>query len=259
MKWQAFLHEILGDAGFQAVQKTSEVMAPVVVPRSILGWVQLISEKGYQGRVPGVEGSYMSLAKTEDGYSGAVVVNDNLMTFEKASTFHVAATIGQSLEIDFPEIPEKLKKKNLTELGKAIDLLIKTQAVQLHKAQAKPAGPPAPQNPPVPPSAASRNETPIALGQGQAERVKEEVSKLGRSEQSESSGQKLRVYKSETEKTCQICKKKNFSKGQFEGCDCLKELSKHIKTEINNGDSILVFDRVLSSEALEALIVLLKD
>ncbi len=247
MKWESFLQAVLGDVGYQAVKATDPLLLPVIVPRSIIGWIETVSANGYEGSIPGVSDSYISLTKSEDGFEGAVTINDKLLTFERASSFHVAASLGTSLEIKLPELSDSLKKKDLSEFGKAIDLLIKTQIISLHKADAARQGPPAPpikpkkQTIPVGASRMPNQVVPpnMAVGQGQA--------------------QKLKITKTEAEKVCQMCAKKRFKDKEFQGCDCLEEISKHVKTELTPDGYSILFDRVLSEEALEALVTLLKD
>jgi hypothetical protein len=157
--------------------------------------------------------------------------------------------------VELPELSDSLKKKDLSEFGKAIDLLIKTQIVSLHKADAARQGPPAPpikpkkQSIPIGASRQPNKVVPPNLtdGQGQSA-IREEIL-----------GQKLKLTEAESEKICQICSKKRFHSGKFEGCDCLEDISKHVKTELNPDGYSIVFDRVLSEEALEALVTLLKD
>lgn len=261
MKWQSFLSEVLGEIGYKAILKTPPILAPVVIPRSIIGWVQLSAEKGYEGQIPGVDNSYISLQKKEDGLHGAITVSDGLVVFEKASSFHVAATLSTSLEINLPEISDNLKKKDLSELGRAIDLMLKTQVVNLHKKAV--VGRPGPQDPPTAPKAphgatkASNAPVPmtnLTVGQGQQDQAKQLVDQQGQGESS-----KLKLTEAESHKECPVCKKKHFKDKKFEGCECLKELSKHVKTEKTPDGYFLVFDRVLNSETLEALVTLLKD
>jgi hypothetical protein len=268
MKWKSFLKTVLGDVGFQAVNKADPVLLPVLVPRSILGWVYSVSEKGYDGEIPGINGSYISLHKNESGLEGAITIDNHLAVFENASYYHVAASIGSSLDVDLPEINPSLKKKDLTDFGSAIDLLIKTQTINLHKsATAGRPGPPAKPNearPPAAPVSPSRQiaynpeGTPVNIpnvtgGQGRSEEVAQKIT------QKNEESQKLKVTKDESEKTCQLCKKKRFKEKQFTGCDCLKEMSKHVKTTTNPDGFTLTFDRPLSQETLESLIDLLKD
>lgn len=246
MKWESFLQAVLGSVGYQAVKATDPLLLPVIVPRSIIGWIETVSQTGYQGNIPGVNDSYISLAKTEDGFEGAVTINDKLLTFERASSFHVAASLGTSLEVTLPDLSDSLKKKDLTEFGRAIDLLIKTQIINLHKADAARQGPPAPPDKPrkqTIPVGASRMPNQVvppnlAVGQGT---------------------QKLKITKAEAEATCQVCAKKRFKDNKFEGCECLEDIAKHVKTELSPDGYSILFDRVLSEEALEALVTLLKD
>jgi hypothetical protein len=134
-----FLIEILGEDGSAALKKATTrmpILDSVVVPRAIVSWVSVVGGLGYDGNLPGHTGSYFSLIKNEkDGFDGALTIDSQLYTFENADLLHVAASVGVALGIESEPIDEQLKTKDLSKLGKSIDLLVKSQIVKQAKSQ----------------------------------------------------------------------------------------------------------------------------
>ncbi len=142
-----FLTAILGTSGAQALLKAvarNPGLETVLVPRTLVSWLNLAVRESFEGTVPGASNSYVRLTKSETGYAGAVTVGDFVHTFEANTVLNVAAALSVSMGVrDIPDTgidPEQLQR-----LGKSLDLLVKAKALSealgddLRKAIAMPA------------------------------------------------------------------------------------------------------------------------
>ena len=130
MKTKNFLQKVLGTEGAGALIKACErdpVLEPALIPRTIISWLDSIAFVGYEGEIPGISDSYISLNKNENRYSGKITVGDIVYPFENVEVFHVAASVGMSLGIDNCSISPELKSQDLSKLGQSIDLLVKAR------------------------------------------------------------------------------------------------------------------------------------
>ena len=231
------------------------------MPRAVWAWISTVGKLGWEGELPGVENSYFSLNKNENSYDGALTIQNELVTFEGADALHVAASVGVALGIEVDPISEQLKKKDLTNLGKSIDLLVKTEIIkklkkqkELNKKDDLPAGSPGPAHKPAAPF---EPEKPV--------KASKQVSSQGQIPKSNLAlGQhQIRVSKAELEKKCEECgevqtKSEDEGKREFVGCLCYKELSKNIKIESIQDGYLLKFDD-LDEDAISSLIEFFKD
>lgn len=124
-----FLISVLGSDGASALLKAAErrpILECVLVPRTIIAWIGSAVRVNYEGEIPGVENSYISLTKGEhpDRFKGAIAVGDVVHTFEHADILHVAAAMGIVLGVNGQKIDPLLKGQDLSKLGKSIDLLV---------------------------------------------------------------------------------------------------------------------------------------
>lgn len=127
-----FLQVVLGAQGLSALNRAIDRMPElrsVIIPRTLVSWINTVGSVGYEGELPGKKDSYFSLVKSENGYTGALTISNKLYTFNNQDPFHVAASVGVALDMEFVEIDEKLEKHNLTNLGKSIDLLVKSSFI----------------------------------------------------------------------------------------------------------------------------------
>ena len=233
-----FLEEILGQLGAKVLAKTDDALASVVVPRAVLSWVTTVSNIGYSGQLPGQKDSYFSVKKNEDNtYTGALKIEDELYTFENADLVHIAASVGVALKLDVPEISPDLKKKDLTALGRTIELLVKSEIINKgQKILAK--------------KEAEVQEAPSSPVKVAPKTVKSSIPKLN---------PLLKLNKSEVSEPCKVCNKQHFDKMQFIGCLCLKGLAKSItSTPSKDGGVVLAFKNI-DRETLEALVSILKN
>ncbi len=237
-----FLKEILGDEGNAALKRVVDrapIFKSIVVPRAIISWLSVMSKLGYEGELPGTPDSYISLDKSDsEQFTGALTIEDQMYEFENADLLHVAASVGVALGLDLEPIDEQLKTKDLSKLGKGIDLLVKSRIVKTAKSAHKPKI--------IEDSFEEMEETIIPS---------EIVSSKGISKP-----KYFKLSKSESDKACNECGMNQFESNKFTGCICLKSLSKAIKTARQDDGFILKFNmNELDEETVSTVISVFKD
>lgn len=322
----SFLNEILGKDGASTLNKAVDripSLKSVVTPRAVVAWVSTVGNLGFDGELPGTPDSYFSLVKNEkNNYDGALTINNQLYTFEDADLLHISASVGVALGIDLDPIDERLKSKDLTKLGKSIDLLVKSQIIK--KAQAsgikmsqhgdfhvehtgapatpyaikhsasnqvmldrvgtldqaksianwysskkltktKPAESAEDHGKPNPPQEPFEHGEAVApskqLGRTDSmdEPFQKEWNLHGGQGRTEDKPQKMRISKSESEKTCSECGIGQFNQSKFVGCLCLRDLAGHIKVEKSENDLMLHFDSTMDIDSIETLVDIFKN
>lgn len=126
----SFLEAILGTSGAQALQKAVQKnpgLETVLIPRTLVSWLNLVARDGFEGTVPGSPNSYCRLQKSETGYSGAVTIGDFVHSFDANTVLHVAAAL--SVSMGARELPTDVSPDQLQRLGKSLDLLVKAKAI----------------------------------------------------------------------------------------------------------------------------------
>ncbi len=233
-----FLQIVLGQDGAKALAKATErapILSSVLVPRTIVSWLETAVRLQYEGEIPGLDNSYISLHKTEaNTFTGALTVDENVHSFNGADLVHVAAAISVSLGISGQGVDPQLKGQDLSRLGKSIDLLVKARVVsealrdqELAKAtvfdhlpkkeecakvelpgkNAAPRGPEAPTPP-----------------EGQAKQPANTAKPtFGKKE--------IKISKSESERRCFECGGQQFSGDKLVGCLCFRGLLKASKVQ----------------------------
>jgi hypothetical protein len=260
---QEFLDRIVGVVGRNALNKAIAAIPPigsVVIPRAIVSWLSVISKVGFEGEIPGMEQSYLTLTKAEDEkLTGAMTIGGQMYTFEGADLLHVAASLGVALGIDLEPIDENLRNKDLTKLGKSIDLLVKSEFIKqakLTKANddSTAAAPPNEQR--------EAKEQAIPLTPVKQPAVNAKSSNTGPTQKPNlalGQGQKaVKVTKAEAGKVCSECGSQLFKSEKFTGCMCLTGLSKNVKTE-STPDGFLLTFKAISEDELLTLINIIKD
>lgn len=127
-----FLSAALGVEGAKALQKAVErepTLAGVLLPRAILGWLTFTAENEYEGSIPGIENSYVQFAKSEDGFSGSISLSDGVYSFERASLYHLAASMAMALGLEPNGVDSRIRDTVLVKLGESIDTLAKAQVL----------------------------------------------------------------------------------------------------------------------------------
>lgn len=271
----AFMHAVLGEDAATALMKAGErssALASVVGPRTVVGWVNLASRWDYNGVVPGLDESFLSFTKNEDGLSGAIAIGDQQLDFENAQPENLAAMmcVGLGCTPDLSK-SEDANAVALAQLGETIDLMVKTRVVRLLKAetpqcakchkfysrenvsdrcphcseplekaelpgrQAKPIGQDAPMGQQAPTPTAPRR----MASKGPAQ---------------------VKMTKSMMERRCSVCESTQFSKGgDFKGCWCLRELGKFAKSERDGDGCVVSFGSEWSKKNIALLLDIVGD
>ena len=128
-----FLKHVLGEDGqkaFEKADKRSGGIGVVLGPRAIIGWLSAAIKANFEGEIPGLHNSYISLQKHEaNSFSGVLTIGEQVHSFNEADILHVAANIAVALGIEDLEIPQHLKNSDISKLGKSIDMLVKARVI----------------------------------------------------------------------------------------------------------------------------------
>lgn len=127
-----FLDAVLGPEGASALRKAAvrePTLDAVLVPRALLGWLSLAARSGgYEGSLPGIDEAQLRLQKSEDGFDGSIVYGEHDLAFSQAGLLKVASTVTVALGLD-QGTAHSLLAKDMSNLGKAVDLLVKAKVV----------------------------------------------------------------------------------------------------------------------------------
>lgn len=249
-----FLKHILGEIGAKAIDRVSEsapLLRPVIIPRAVLAWVEIQGKLGYDGEIPGVENSYLSLKKTQEEYTGAITIGPHLYVFEKSDLLNVAASLGVALNLDVGQLDERLKRKDLTNFGKSIDLLVKSEVIKKLKKLKKEdiSGGPAPHQEAIKPS------------KGDLPRIPNRIQSPSQQKPNVTppQGVKVKIDKAEAEKKCDDCGKKLIKDDKFDGCDCLQAEASNVEIKKTEDGYVLHFSPKMDIDAISAICEILKD
>lgn len=288
---ELFLQEILGKDGAGALNRAVEripELKSVLLPRVIVSWLSIMGKVGYDGEIPG-SNSYVSLIKSEDNeFTGALTIDNQLYSFENQDMLHVAASLGVALGLDFEPVNENIKIKELNNLGKSIDLLVKTQVVKKIKElsyDASKVGDFTIQyGGKFNPTYLVKHSTGTVIFENienlekaelaakwliKKEKLQTPIRERGlivrdknfkeEFENTKPTLTKLTLTKNEAERVCVECDQSNFNKDKFVGCLCLKALAKSIDTEKVANGFVLTFKRPnLDDEEISAIIDIFK-
>lgn len=127
-KKAAFLREVLGADGAEALLKAvrrNGALDAVLMPRAILSWTMTAASWGYEGHIPGLEGSVATFRKSEtpglfSGQLGAI-------QFTETTLYRLAAHVAVALQAEPGPIDKQLRDLDIARLGKSIDVLAKAQ------------------------------------------------------------------------------------------------------------------------------------
>jgi hypothetical protein len=264
-----FIKIILGDEASNVLDRVVDRVpefASVIVPRALIGWLNIMGKYGYEGEIPGQPNSYFSLVKNEDNlFTGAITIDNELYNFENAELLHVAASFGVALGIESASVSDQLKKRDLSDLGKNLDLLIKSNIVNNFK------------NSRVKISkygdfTVEPQEDKFTVKHTPTNKVIfDGVEDLEKAEQiadwcyqkdelvKPTNSVKIKISKAESLRSCEICGESQIYNDKFVGCVCYKSLSKSIKLKKNQGSYLVSFSKDLDAEAISALISFFKD
>jgi hypothetical protein len=236
-----FLKAILGDDTAEALAKAIvryPELEAVVLPRAALSWVRLASS-GYNGVIPGVEGTELALSKSEKGVSGKICAHNQTFSFENQSIYYVTAATVCALGLDkHVEVPTSAR---ISDLGKSLDLMVRARvAAELSKVE-KPGGAQAPTapTPPQPPTAVQApapKPTKIGAGPDIGDAApktmvpKKTTKKPGLNAMLPAPKKKgIRILRRHLDTVCGTCGTRQFSGEKFVGCTCFGELAKSVR------------------------------
>jgi hypothetical protein len=238
---KTFFQAVVGDDGAEALAKAAErnpSFGSAILPRGILAWVEFVGRNPYSGIVPGVPGSYVAFAKSEDGlYRGTVQIDGQAFDFSNAQTLQLAATIGVALGLDqaIKFNHTDLTKSLMSSIGECLDVMVKSKVVYDLKKSDSPGAPtkttfgkPSQQQGPATPSTGTK---PPPAG-------KNAVAKPGKKKtvMDVLKGPKTTVLKmSEAYTRCSTCDAAQFEDSQLTFCHCLRDLRKYA-TAKSTGD-----------------------
>jgi hypothetical protein len=251
----SFMNAVLGEDATAALAKAEErsaVLAGVVGPRTILGWVMLASRWDYDGFVPGHDGSQLQFAKSENGLTGIVALGEQQLDFENARPEHLAAMLCVGLGCP-PDLSksEGATQLALVQLGETIDLMVKSHIVNLLK------------NEPTPrckscnkfysskhkdrcPHCSTELEKAELPGSAakalapQAPDAQQAPKSTAPNRMATKAPPTVGLTKSMMERKCSVCDASQFTKsGDFKGCYCIRDLAKFAKSE-RRGDGVVV-------------------
>lgn len=255
-----FLIDVVGPEGAKTLAKAadrSSVLGAALVPRTIVAWLR--ANPSYMGEIPGSQ-QLVSFAKSENGFSGYVSIDDQKHEFQNVSLFYVAGAVGVAVGLDSASVPKELKNLDLERLGKSIDCMVKVRRLSLAKGekekcptcgalsgghffnckdknaklekksaenggstgtQAAPVAPKAPE-PPVAtaPQPTAQQITPLSAKKD-AKPPKPVTPKVAKAPT-------VKVSKSEQEFLCPTCSRKQFNGRKFVGCTCFSALAKSV-------------------------------
>lgn len=256
-----FMVGVLGEEGAKALRKAAGRSKPldnVLLPRTILAWLDIAARFNHEGELPGVDNTYLAFSKSENGvYSGSITIGDEVYGFEDSTKTHIASAIAVSLGHAVIAADEKLRDHDLANLGKNIDLLAKAHAVAQSIEKAEPPGPAAP---PVPQGAPQ-----AAQGARKQPRIPRPPTPKGKQVEAPPAP-KLRVRipglkpkpiaiaKAQAERPCGACGGKQFKDGTFKGCICFKEMSKSVSVEDAGSNLLISFGSNWDSDAIATLL-----
>jgi len=127
-----FLAAALGPDGAAALRKAVDrepQLSSILIPRTIVGWLNFTTEYDYEGEIPGIENSYVQFQKTEAGFSGAISLEQGVYSFQNSSVYHLAAGIATALGLEPTDVDPSVRDTVLVKLGKSIDTLTKARVL----------------------------------------------------------------------------------------------------------------------------------
>ncbi len=263
----SFLAAVLGKDGLAALNKAiarQGDLAEVLVPRTILSFVGTVQDLSYKGEIPGLPGSLIALTK-----SGGII-NTTSYTGADANRFTMAAHLAILLGVTSDsKLAKNTKNIDLTRLGKAIDLLVKSRLLRqamektdLPGSTAKPTKQDGPQAA-TPPQKAPKTNTAIATNK------KQKPTKKPPETQEKVPGLKpvptvkipeIKIGKSEAYNSqCKVCGQTQFNPkdGGFYGCICLRGLAPFTTLKMETDHYVIWFGPEWDEDAREVLFEML--
>jgi len=260
-----FLKAVVGDEGAKALLKAlkNQELADVLLPRTILSWLEVVSCKGFDNNIPGLNDSSFTLKKTETGFAGEVVYKKGQITtpyaFKDANLYHVAGAIAVALDLDRDKVRTDLHGQSLVKLGKNLDLLVKSRTLnevlkekssessessEESKSELKKKAPSAPKMGDVAKPMGAMPPVQPTLTQPKSAKPK--------------ANKTIKVKKSESNILCEMCGRSQFKNDKFVGCICLSSLAKVTKTEVINEEYVVKLPQSWGLDEVQTVIEALR-
>jgi hypothetical protein len=268
----AFLVAILGPDGATALAKAAErspVLAPVLVPRALLSWLQLQGHD-YEGELPGVGNSYLSFRKSgADTLTGVISVGDTSYGFESATRTQLAASIGIALGVDADALDPSLRDVDLQRLGRSIDLLAKARKAVSEISKAEPPGPaakPVKQGQPVAATAPIKQPKTNTATKKPAKKldtigsaakvpsVKPQASPGAQPPKQADTNPQIKLTRSQAQRPCPVCGLPQFRGERLVGCGCYLELAKSASAVRTSEGYVVTFGPEWEPESIEVFL-----
>lgn len=264
-----FLKHVLGEDGYRAFEKANArvpTLGAVLAPRTIVGWLTTAIRVNYEGQIPGVDNSYISIEKSDRGFTGAVTIEDQVHGFQDTDILHVASAVAVALGVQDIAIHPMLKNTDISKLGKSIDMLVKVRVIaeaQLNELSGESASEESeeaeesidkvelPGNAAAPkaPKSPDKPQTPTAVAPSTNRTVKPPMAKTTK---------EIVVKKSEADAECPECGLRQFRGDRFVGCMCFRSLAKNTNTSLTKEGDYFVrlgsdWDQETAMMLIEAL------
>lgn len=243
----SFMSSVLGPDGATALKKAasrSSELSGAILPRAIMAWVTIASQLGYEGEIPGVDGTHIEFQKSEVGFSGSIASEGMSYKFHNASHFHVAATVAVALDAQDSLLDPALRDIEIEQLGKSIDVLAKAKAV---KAEIEKAGVGEPGQAAKPEE--QMGAVPPKAPEPQGTKQTKKGPKLPKVPQAP----QVKLAMSVVGKSCPMCGKGQFRGEDFVACYCLKDLAKSVRVDAFDDCYILTLGPKWSKDDIKFL------
>lgn len=251
----SFLQAVAGPDGANALAKAVAADAALewaLLPRVVMGWVEVAGETGHDGGLPGAPDVTLTLTKAEAGYDFVI----GAYADRGAPLERVSAAVAVALGLD-ADAPPPLRSAALAKLGKSVDLLVRARSLRkalqrrkggaqghaLPGTTAKPIAPAAPE-----PPQAVEDEKPDQPAEGTQARAAAPKATLP--------GQRprqLKVTKAEAAARCPTCSDPLFAGGAFVGCACFAGLAKSARSTATAAGYTIEFGRDWDADAIATL------
>lgn len=286
-----FLQAVVGTDGTAALTKAtsrSQDLAWAILPRVVMGWLDIVSRGDYRDAVPGNQDVNLNLAKSESLFTGSVNIGSELYSFRDVSLEHVAGSVAVALGASAEQAPE-FRHPAFAKLGKSIDLLVKSRTLRKMQEKQQAGGAkgslPGTAAAPRPPQLATAPiltapkigaSTPGAVGTGMGTKssspagVTSTTGKPVKPKPITLPGMKpkaptpaakpgLKVTKAEAQAPCPACGDLQFAGAKYVGCICFKALAKSVTTTATPDGYRLDFGADWDRDAVTTLIENLKE
>lgn len=121
-----FLEDVLGPDGTRILarmSKENKAFGSAILPRAIVSWIEQNEGQLYKGALPGLDRSYLTFKKSEEGFEGVVSIGEKFYHFEKANVYNLAACVAVALGVN-ERVSPLIKCADIQRLGKSIDLMV---------------------------------------------------------------------------------------------------------------------------------------